>query len=504
MSFMETQKKQKQETFEDKISTLRADGEWKLRQGKYKQALSSFSAVLDLIHEDKKSFVDRSKCYHRMGEFRNALIDAEASLKDDALLPEGLYQKAEALYSMGELEFALVFYHRAHKIRPQMQEVRLGLQKTEEAIRNHVGSPSSVNLEVKGDLSYLKDKEKREHPIAVIQKLTEDKDHQTSEDSENKKTTKQLLSNFYLHQKFLEKLLKDQDLAKDETKSRERVESIIQNSITSLYNCADFRSQETPISLREKKDRPKLQKSSSTSDKVQFLLGSLDEMDGGSATCSLKKAEDLIKRVQRYSKKVCPIKEEMMCFLHSCIGNASFDLGDVDKALEHHYKDLELAKQCKFQEATSRALGNIGRIYAETEQFPKAIESWEEKIPFVHSDLEKAWLLYEIGCCYLELKHPDKAREYGLRSVAVAEDMSDDKWQLRVRVLLGRSELNLGNFQSSVSHYEKALSLAKQQKDGTAQSKIQIVLNWSTTASASLWNPATERNQRTSIHEDLI
>lgn len=68
-------------------------------------------------------------------------------------------------------------------------------------------------------------------------------------------------------------------------------------------------------------------------------------MSSGSAKCSLKKAEDLIKTVQRYSKKVCPIKEEMMCFLHSCIGNASFDLGDVDKALEHHYKDLELAKQ---------------------------------------------------------------------------------------------------------------------------------------------------------------
>uniref|UniRef100_A0A3Q2E0Y6 Outer dynein arm-docking complex subunit 4 n=1 Tax=Cyprinodon variegatus TaxID=28743 RepID=A0A3Q2E0Y6_CYPVA len=426
--------------------------------------LTSFPSVsvLDLIHEDKKSFVDRSKCYHRMGEFRNALIDAEASLKDD-----GLYQKAEALYSMGELEFALVFYHRAHKIRPQMQEVRLGLQKTEEAIRNHVGSPSSVNLEVKGDLSYLKDKEKVKSFCLCLK----------------------LFTHFYFKNIFFKcfhfEILSlkagmqlRSDLAKDETKSRERVESIIQNSITSLYNCADFRSQETPISLREKKDRPKLQKSSSTSDKVQFLLGSLDEMDGGklgSATCSLKKAEDLIKRVQRYSKKVCPIKEEMMCFLHSCIGNASFDLGDVDKALEHHYKDLELAKQCKFQEATSRALGNIGRIYAETEQFPKAIESWEEKIPFVHSDLEKAWLLYEIGCCYLELKHPDKAREYGLRSVAVAEDMSDDKWQLRVRVLLGRSELNLGNFQSSVSHYEKALSLAKQQKDGTAQSKIQIV-----------------------------
>lgn len=55
---------------------------------------------------------------------------------------QGLYQKAEALYTMGDFEFALVYYHRGHKLRPELQEFRLGIQKAQESIENSVGSES--------------------------------------------------------------------------------------------------------------------------------------------------------------------------------------------------------------------------------------------------------------------------------------------------------------------------------------------------------------------------
>ena len=138
--------------------------------------------------DDKTCYVGRSKCYLKMGQSENALKDAEASLKEDKsyfevtqvtemLMPvkvvlylqrannptpsvnmksvmksesnthlfysdllQGLYQKAEALYYMGEFEFGLVFYHRGQKLRPQIQEFRLGIQKAQEAIENSVAS----------------------------------------------------------------------------------------------------------------------------------------------------------------------------------------------------------------------------------------------------------------------------------------------------------------------------------------------------------------------------
>ena len=53
---------------------------------------------------------------------------------------QGLYQKAEVLYSQGEFELALMFYHRGHKLRPELQEFTRGINKAQEAIGNSVGS----------------------------------------------------------------------------------------------------------------------------------------------------------------------------------------------------------------------------------------------------------------------------------------------------------------------------------------------------------------------------
>jgi len=56
--------------------------------------------------------------------------------------------------------------------------------------------------------------------------------------------------------------------------------------------------------------------------------------------------------------------------------------------------------------------------------------------------LEKTWLLHEIGCCYLELNHHEQARDYGLRSVAAAEEIADEKWQINDNVLVAQSQCN--------------------------------------------------------------
>lgn len=53
--------------------------------------------------------------------------------------------KAEALYQKGDFESALVFYHRGNKLRPELQEFRLGIQKCEEAIDNSIGSKYNNN-----------------------------------------------------------------------------------------------------------------------------------------------------------------------------------------------------------------------------------------------------------------------------------------------------------------------------------------------------------------------
>ncbi|XP_029655721.1 tetratricopeptide repeat protein 25-like, partial [Octopus sinensis] len=50
-----------------------------------------------------------------------------------------LYMKAECYYQIGNFEMALVYYHRGHNLRPEVEEFSLGIKKASEAIENSVG-----------------------------------------------------------------------------------------------------------------------------------------------------------------------------------------------------------------------------------------------------------------------------------------------------------------------------------------------------------------------------
>lgn len=151
-----------------------------------------------------------------------------------------------------------------------------------------------------------------------------------------------------------------------------------------------------------------------------------------------------------------------------------------------------------------------------------SVFSWEQKIPSVCDGLEKTWLFHEIGWSYLELNRYREARDYGIHSVAAADEIADDKWQINANVLVAQSECNqlscfllntilklrnlgrilnffhyldvtlvaivqmlmslcsfisvkLGNFESCVFHFEKALTHAKLQEDDSAMNAIQKV-----------------------------
>ena len=71
----------------------------------------------------------RSECYLKLGDHKKAYDDAELSLEEDANFIKGIHAKAEALYVKGSFEYALVFYHRGHTLRPELDEFTLGISK---------------------------------------------------------------------------------------------------------------------------------------------------------------------------------------------------------------------------------------------------------------------------------------------------------------------------------------------------------------------------------------
>ncbi|XP_032727526.1 tetratricopeptide repeat protein 25 isoform X5 [Lontra canadensis] len=391
-----------------------AEGERLYLCGEFSKAAHSFSNALHLQNGDKNGLVARSKCFLKMGELEKSLKDAEASLQGDPTFCKGILQKAETLYTMGDFEFALVFYHRGYKLRPD-REFKVGIQKAQEAINNSVG-----NL-IKGTIK---------HGLTVEDLIMTGINYLDTR------------SNFWRQQKPIY--------------ARERDRKLMQEKW-----------------LRDRKRRP--------SQTAHYILKSLEDIDmlltSGSADGSLQKAEKVLKKVLEWNKEEVPNKDELVGSLYSCIGNAQIELGQMVAALQSHRKDLEIAKEYDLPDAKSRALDNIGRVFARVGKFQQAIDTWEEKIPLAKTTLEKTWLFHEIGRCYLELDQAWQAQHYGEKSQQCAEEEGDIEWQLNASVLVAQAQVKLRDFESAVSNFEKALERAKLVHNNEAQQAIISALD---------------------------
>lgn len=265
-----------------------AEGERLYLCGEFSKAIQSFSNALHLQSGDKNCLVARSKCYLKMGDLEKSLEDAEASLQNDPTFCKGILQKAETLYTMGDFEFALVFYHRGYKLRPD-REFKVGIQKAQEAINNSVGSPSSIKLENKGDLFFLSKqaeskKAQQKHP--PVKHLLSSTKHEIKRKGslKSEKTIRQLLGELYVDKEYLEKLLLDEDLIKGTIKSGLTVEELIMTGINYLDTRSNFWRQQKPIYARER-DRKLMQekwlrdRKRSPSQTAHYILKSLEDID---------------------------------------------------------------------------------------------------------------------------------------------------------------------------------------------------------------------------------
>ncbi|XP_064030389.1 outer dynein arm-docking complex subunit 4 isoform X2 [Pogoniulus pusillus] len=453
------------------------------------RALRRHSAeALKLRAGDKHCLVARSECYLRLGDTENALRDAEASLQNDKTFSKGLYQKAETLYTMGDFEFALVFYHRGHRLRPDLQKFALGIEKAQEAIVNCIGGPSSIKLECKDELCFVsrqaESKKANEKPQINLTK--DQKWAKKQKPVRNPKTERQLLGELYTDKTYLEELLKDKDLMESSTKQGGKVAELVLGGISYLESRSEFWQQQKPIYARLRERQLRRQswargRTRKPAEVGRYLAKTMEDIDmllaGGSPEESCQKAERVLRRVQRWPEQEVPNRSELLGRLHSCIGSAQLEMGQLEAALQSHQMDLKYARQNKLPDAMSRALDNVGRVYARTGKFQQAIATWEKKIPMAKSSLEKAWLFHEIGRCYLQLDKAEAAKSYGEKSLQAADEEGDVKWQLHATVLVAEAQVKLKDHWAAILTFERALEKAKLTANRAAQKAITTALD---------------------------
>jgi len=291
------------------FETYLSEGDALYKNKEYHKALESYSMALQLQSGDKVCLVARSKCYLTLGDPKNALADADAAIKTDKKFVKALYRKAEALYSVGQFEYALMYYHRGHRLRSELDEFRLGIQKAQEAINNSIGTAANIELEIKGDLSFFTEKEETVKPKPrnpMNAKKLQAKSVRKKEDkgpTTSKKTVKQLLGELYFDKEYLEKLMKDDNFIQNPKNSE--IYDLVEGGIKYLETRTDFWRQQKPLYSRRKqsgtvvKNRA-VRKNRNIGQTYKYIETQLEQAEDATITGKSDVSYDIIYNLLRY------------------------------------------------------------------------------------------------------------------------------------------------------------------------------------------------------------
>lgn len=192
---------------------------------------------------DIAALIARSKCYLQLGEPEKALIDSETALNVDKNNIRAIYQKAEALYYLGKFEHSLMFFHRGLRLRPELANFRLGVQKTQEAIEATIGG-----CQQKIDQKALTNLQKRETPVPESRIPSRLSVRRRNQEAFERKQARKLLGELFIDKEYLENLLKHPDLKRADTKT-ENVSGYAKDAIAFLSSRQEFWRQQKPTKI---------------------------------------------------------------------------------------------------------------------------------------------------------------------------------------------------------------------------------------------------------------
>lgn len=178
-----------------------------------------------------------------MGQPENALEDAETALNIDKSFLRAIYQKAEALYYLGDFEHSLMYYHRGLHLRPDNEEFTLGVHKARKAIENAIGSSCTVFKKL------LMPKASRKTDLSISSSEKASPVSKTSMKSRSGRKSR-LLRELEPDKEYLDNLMKNPNLKCKFNEGDSTIVETIEATVKYLNNRQEFWRQQLPAKLK--------------------------------------------------------------------------------------------------------------------------------------------------------------------------------------------------------------------------------------------------------------
>jgi tetratricopeptide (TPR) repeat protein len=147
------------------------------------------------------------------------------------------------------------------------------------------------------------------------------------------------------------------------------------------------------------------------------------------------------------------------------------NLGDYNKALEYHFKALEIRKAVLGENHSDTAISynNIGNVYSYLGEYDKALEYYNKALEITkavlgenHADTASSY--NNIGVVYDELGDYDKALYFKNKALEIQKEVLGEKHPDTAMSYnnIGVVYFNLGNYDKALEYFIKALEIQKE------------------------------------------
>ena len=156
------------------------------------------------------------------------------------------------------------------------------------------------------------------------------------------------------------------------------------------------------------------------------------------------------------------------------LGNAYDSLGDFQKAIEYHKRDLEIAKEVGDKAGEGISYCNLGNAYESLGDFKKAIECYEIDLEIAKEVGDRAGegkSYANLGNAYDSLGDFSKAIEYHEQDLKICKEAGDRAGEGVAYGNLGNAYHSLGDFKKAIEYHEQDLKIAREVGDNAGEGK---------------------------------
>ncbi|NOR87093.1 MAG: tetratricopeptide repeat protein [Bacteroidales bacterium] len=163
------------------------------------------------------------------------------------------------------------------------------------------------------------------------------------------------------------------------------------------------------------------------------------------------------------SNMVLKLKNELGSALNN-LGSAYNKIGNTKKALECHFKSLEIKKEIGNKRGIAYSFNNIGYIYSNQANIPKALEYFHKSLK-IRTEIDDkngmAGSMINLGIIYYHQDNIDQALEYFFTSSELLKEIGDNRRIAYAYVNIGHIYTKQKKTEQALDYFDKSLEIYK-------------------------------------------